>query len=60
MVLAHKHGWHHMKTSYPMDPSNNTVDTLLRCHWCGLSVVTEKRTVVQCTENNPQCADRIV
>jgi hypothetical protein len=38
MKLAHKHGWHHMKTCYPDG------DTLLRCDWCGLSVVTKRAT----------------
>ena len=38
MRLAHKHGWHQMRTCYPDG------DTLLRCDWCGLSVVTQRAT----------------
>ena len=39
MKLAHKYGWHHMRTCYPDG------DTLLRCDWCGLSVVTQRATI---------------
>ena len=36
MKLAHRHGWHHMTTCYPCG------DTMLVCHWCGISIVTHK------------------
>ena len=36
MKLAHKHGWHHMRTCYPDG------DTMLRCDWCGISVITKR------------------
>lgn len=39
MRLAHKHGWHHMRTCYPDG------DTMLKCDWCGLSVVTQRATI---------------
>ena len=39
MKLAHKYGWHKMKTCYPDG------DTMLRCDWCGLSVVTKRATI---------------
>lgn len=38
MKLAHKYGFHHMRTAYPDG------DTMLRCDWCGLSVVTQRAT----------------
>ena len=43
MKLAHKYGWHHMRTSYVEDPSNNTISTLVRCEWCGLSTITHRQ-----------------
>jgi hypothetical protein len=43
MKLAHKYGWHHMRTSYIEDPSNNTISTLVRCEWCGLSTITHRQ-----------------
>ena len=39
MKLAHKYGWHHMRPCYPNG------DTMLRCDWCGLSVVTHRATI---------------
>lgn len=39
MKLAHKYEWHHMKPCYPDG------DTMLRCDWCGLSVVTHRATI---------------
>ena len=39
MKLAHKHGWHHMRTCHPDG------NTMLRCDWCGLSVVTQRATI---------------
>ena len=38
MKLAHRHNWHHMKPCYPDG------DTMLVCHWCGIRIVTYKRT----------------
>ena len=43
MKLAHKYGWHHMRTSYIEDPFNNTISTLVRCEWCGLSTITHRQ-----------------
>ena len=43
MKLAHKYEWHHMRTSYVQDPSNNTLVTMVKCDWCGLSVTTDKQ-----------------
>jgi hypothetical protein len=37
MKLAHKYGWHHMRTIYPDG------DTMLMCEWCGIRVVTKRR-----------------
>lgn len=44
MKLAHKYGWHHMRTSYILDETTNTIDTLVRCEWCGLSTITHRQT----------------
>lgn len=43
MKLAHKYGWHHIRTDYVEDPSNNTISTLMRCEWCGLSTITHRQ-----------------
>ena len=43
MKLAHKYEWHHMRTSYVEDPSNNTISTLVKCEWCGLSTITNRQ-----------------
>ena len=32
-----------MRTLYVQDPSNNTLVTMVKCDWCGLSVVTDKQ-----------------
>ena len=48
MKLAHKHGWHQMRTCYPDG------DTLLRCDWCGLSVVTQRAKYSDNDVNLPQ------
>ena len=32
-----------MRTSYVQDPSNNTLVTMVKCDWCGLSVTTDKQ-----------------
>jgi len=32
-----------MRTSYVEDPSNNTISTLVKCEWCGLSTITNKQ-----------------
>jgi hypothetical protein len=32
-----------MRTEYVVDPSNNTISTLLRCEWCGLSIITHRQ-----------------
>ena len=32
-----------MRTSYVADPSNNTISTLVRCEWCGLSTITHRQ-----------------
>lgn len=37
MRLAHRFNWHHTRTIYPDG------DTLVRCDWCGLSQVTQRR-----------------
>lgn len=38
MNMTHRHGWHHMTKCYPEG------DTLLVCHWCGIRIVTHKRS----------------
>lgn len=45
MKLAHKYGWHQMRTSYIEDPTDNTISTLVRCEWCGLSTITHKQSI---------------
>lgn len=37
MMLAHRFGWHYMRTLHVEN------DTMLKCDWCGISVVTERR-----------------
>lgn len=36
MKLSHRFNWHYMPPCYPDG------DTLLRCHWCGASYVSER------------------
>jgi hypothetical protein len=37
MRLAHRHGWHHMRTIYPEG------DTMVICDWCGVRDVIQRR-----------------
>ena len=38
--LAHRFNWHHMVVCYPNG------DTLLRCQWCGITVLTKTRYMI--------------
>ena len=49
MVLAHRFNWHHTRTCYPDG------DTLVRCDWCGLSSVMQRRGYKPAITNEP-CA----
>ena len=42
MKLAHKYGWHHMKT-YDVRYTKNEIDTIIKCDWCGISDLIHKR-----------------
>ena len=37
MRLSHRFNWHHTRTSYPDG------DTYVRCDWCGLGMVMQRR-----------------
>ena len=39
MMLAHRFGWHYMRTLHVENV------TMLKCDWCGISVVTERRNI---------------
>jgi len=43
--LAHKYGWHHMRTLCIYDETNNTFVTMVKCDWCGISAVTDRQKI---------------
>lgn len=50
MKLTHKYNWHYMRPLYPDG------DTMLRCDWCGISVIVERinrsaDTISGCCDN---------
>jgi hypothetical protein len=49
MRLAHRFNWHHTRTCYPDG------DTYVRCDWCGLGAVMQKRDYKPAITNE-QCA----